>query len=526
MNARSFVCLSAATLLTVLSQGCNTDVPTGPPGPQIGAPDGPSALRTRAKKRIKLRNKDRFRDKGDEGVVASLRGVKVAARAFTLRDGTTILETVAGRFSKPDGLIYDLQYAVEDPDGNRLRRSDLYRALESAPNVRGGVPLVRMTFRGIALRSRYVLDVKVKRNRKTEQLRLAAPVELGPDLAVTKVDVPERVHATEVVAFNATVRELNGDMGAGGDCVLYADGVEVDRAAGIWVEAGGTVTCAFAARFSSLGRKSLRAAVVTRTPTEFDPANNSSTVSIDVEPLPLHMSYNAEALQHTGLFLDDYSYKYDDDPITGFGFHSSFTRNNRVEERYQYARIFASAPQGIAFPVAAVSLSQLTDATVLDSRTYADLPGGAPFGTEADGGRCGSDGDGAFAFILCSYHRGPDSWTTIYYSQFSGTVTFVSRFLEKWTAPWKEDDHVDEPGHYESEQQWGRYAPFGETVTFNLSVTSGLFRLVASPTISLTTNAYGDAARTCTDTPLPNGLVTQCTDLKRQFEDRAGSAVP
>ncbi|MGI9166054.1 MAG: hypothetical protein ACR2G5_06670 [Pyrinomonadaceae bacterium] len=48
------------------------------------------------------------------------------------------------------------------------------------------------------------------------------------------------------------MRELKGDVGATADLILYADGVEVDRANGVWVDAGGTVSCVFTHTFTSL----------------------------------------------------------------------------------------------------------------------------------------------------------------------------------------------------------------------------------------------------------------------------------
>src|SRR5205085_343557 len=88
------------------------------------------------------------------------------------------------------------------------------------------------------------------------------------------VDVP--------VTLLATVGEGNGDVGARTDCVLYVDGVEADRARGIWVDAGDQVSCAFLHTFTSEGDHALRVAAEGVNPADFDLSNNAAVGTIHI----------------------------------------------------------------------------------------------------------------------------------------------------------------------------------------------------------------------------------------------------
>ena len=77
----------------------------------------------------------------------------------------------------------------------------------------------------------------------------------------------------------ATIREMKGDLGAKADCVLSADGHIVDRVAGIWVDAGGVVTCHFSHTFASTGQHAIRVDVGNVMPGDYDMSNNAGAVA-------------------------------------------------------------------------------------------------------------------------------------------------------------------------------------------------------------------------------------------------------
>jgi hypothetical protein len=64
--------------------------------------------------------------------------------------------------------------------------------------------------------------------------------------------------------------------------VLYVDDAEVDRARGIWVDTGDTVSCAFTHVFDAPGERSLRVVAADVIPGDWDLDNNSVAGSIDI----------------------------------------------------------------------------------------------------------------------------------------------------------------------------------------------------------------------------------------------------
>ena len=87
----------------------------------------------------------------------------------------------------------------------------------------------------------------------TEVVRVADVVRRRPDLRIISVNGPGAVRANQPFNIVAEIRELNGDIGARTNCVLTANGVVVDRADNIWVDAGDTVQCVFSQTLDRLG---------------------------------------------------------------------------------------------------------------------------------------------------------------------------------------------------------------------------------------------------------------------------------
>ena len=69
--------------------------------------------------------------------------------------------------------------------------------------------------------------------------------------------------------------------------MLIVDGVAVDRATGIWVDAGDVVSCAFLYAFTTTGSHGVTVRVEGVAPGDWDTANNeaSGTIAI-VDPTP------------------------------------------------------------------------------------------------------------------------------------------------------------------------------------------------------------------------------------------------
>ena len=136
---------------------------------------------------------------------------------------------------------------------------------------------------------------------RTDVVSATETVKLRPDLAVGPISVPPHAAVGMPVRVTALVSEKNGDVGARTDCVLYAGTTELSRAANIWVDAGGAVTCSFAPIFASAGAQQLRVAVEKTSPADWDTANDSGSAQTQVysagQPFP---SWNTWAREHSG----------------------------------------------------------------------------------------------------------------------------------------------------------------------------------------------------------------------------------
>jgi hypothetical protein len=108
--------------------------------------------------------------------------------------------------------------------------------------------------------------------------------KLRPDLAVS-LSAPPQVMPNVPVTIRAHITENNGDVGARANCRLHVNGSEVDRAENIWVNAGGSVQCAFVHSFAAYGLADLAVFVDTTDPADWNDANNSATGTVEVANL-------------------------------------------------------------------------------------------------------------------------------------------------------------------------------------------------------------------------------------------------
>jgi hypothetical protein len=129
---------------------------------------------------------------------------------------------------------------------------------------------------------------------RTDVVTFGQKAALRPDLMVSGIS-PSTGMANTPINITAVVQELNGDTGAWANCVLYVNNTFADQASGIWVDAGGTVSCMFTPRsFPSPGTYNLKVAVESVTPADYDTANNSATATITIASAD-NLGYTATA---------------------------------------------------------------------------------------------------------------------------------------------------------------------------------------------------------------------------------------
>jgi hypothetical protein len=301
-------------------------------------------------------------------------------------------------------------------------------------------------------------------------------VKLRPDLAV-KILAAGRPIPGVPYALEATVRELNGDVGARANCVLYVDNVEVDRAPAIWVDAGSMVSCAFSHTFDAPGNRQLRVEANGVTPGDFDTTNNSDSVQIEVGG-PTFDSWYASAEQSQGTTTWQLqSALYSAQQITNES-QSYASFNGTVWSPFMQLENITGS---LRFSSDGVLLDEVPNMTL--RRTYTDEPAGN------DGRRIDGCVDGRQDYQLiraCGWALFNEGvWSgggTLFVQSMAGEVTFHSEGFDSRDVPYTPSytwnyDYV----HH----RYGNRTPWGNSITLEVALTDGVRTVSASPTLTL-----------------------------------------
>lgn len=133
--------------------------------------------------------------------------------------------------------------------------------------------------------------------KRNDTVTVTTSVQKRPDVAVAGLVSPPRAALNVSTNMFAVISELNGNIGARTDCVLYVNDVEADRAAAIWVDSGDSVSCAFSPKFNALGTHHLKVRAESVDPGDWDNANNVFEKTILVSTMtPEFDVAHAEAL--------------------------------------------------------------------------------------------------------------------------------------------------------------------------------------------------------------------------------------
>jgi hypothetical protein len=230
-----------------------------------------------ARRPTRFANTIKYRDKGKKHARALAGVASLEARALLGRDGGTILDISTGAIDGAPGagVLSKIQLKLYAPDG----------ALQTTTNYKGlSTPVYQLTLPGRVRGSRIQVQGSIVGidGKHADVVTLNETVKLRPDLSVDRITAPAQSRVRMPVNISAMISEQNGDVGARADCVLAVDGVEVDRAHGIWVDAGRSVSCLFSHVFPATGTKRLTVSAISVSPGDWDPANNSAAVMIEI----------------------------------------------------------------------------------------------------------------------------------------------------------------------------------------------------------------------------------------------------
>lgn len=214
-----------------------------------------------------LPNEIKYRDSGVKPATGRSGNATIEARALLGKDGITTVEV-----STPaPGVIEKVQVtragAGEATNFNGLDGNTFSAAIDGL---------------GLGEAVRIQANVSGVDGARMDVVTAETVVARRPDLTVASVTAAPHAVAGGPVRIAATVRELNGETGARASCVLSVEGMDVDRADDIWVDAGDAVSCIFSSPFPTAGEKHFTVRVENVRPGDDDMTNNSGGGSMQV----------------------------------------------------------------------------------------------------------------------------------------------------------------------------------------------------------------------------------------------------
>jgi hypothetical protein len=493
MNAAKsgWACASAAAVIGVLASGC-TDQPTGP-----GQADRLAAHRlgstTNAHLPERIPNRVKYRDEGHKPATGRAGSAQLSVRALQGMDGLTTLEISTGTLDDPreaPGNISRLQIKALDSHAHHLYTRNYN-------NLNGGGAITKVFSSPVRGSSLQVQANVTGIERRTGVITVTEKVRLRPDLQASNLIAPATATVATPINLSATVAEINGDSGARASCVLYVNGVEADRADQIWVDAGGTVTCAFALLFPTTGSKKLEVRVEKVVPADYDVTNNQAAGSIEIvggsEPGSVFF-YSAAAYDMTFERQSEFS-------VRGEGAFSrgEFQNTSNQSGHQQLANLGADMPIGISFPVARIVISHATGGATIQAQTFEnaaadwtvsehDVFGGLRQYSCLSRTDPGEGTRNVSWLFLCSgsYTSGDEidfaTWLTS--QRFAGSVTYHSW---GYSLTWYGEEGVEQYYSWNEVWNWvdGTLVPYGSDYKFDVSLWDGGVIYQAAPTVML-----------------------------------------
>ena len=468
---------AAAAALTI---GACDQPPTAPSASSAAPPTAAATFRS-------VSNAVKYRDAGQRPATGRSGSATLTVTALLGMTGTTAIDVAAGSVTGAGNpLLTKVQLVGSTPTGAHLftmNDNDLSVARSTfslAGLSRTGRVRVHANIRGVD-------------GARTNVVVVDQRVVLRPDIAVTAVTVPGEVWTQTPTMVSATLRELNGDVGAWATCLLELDGAPVDSAAGVWIDANGTVSCAFAILLTEPGTHSLAVRATNVVPGDWNTANNAASATVNVgRDLPL--AYDAAATDDS---VRKWTMQFTDFTAGGATYHSQVRDSSSTAGRTQSASLTAFTREIVEFPeepLREVHLAQRTGTSTVHEADYDMLPAdNITTGPNWTSG-CVSRSDGAIVtwFSLCSRRETNDgivsSYTSLTYTWNAGDVTYrsVGYSLVACSLP-------GSPPCTPSSYSWntttpnvhGRAVAFGTTYAFEAGFRSGLTRFSADPVVPL-----------------------------------------
>ena len=220
-----------------------------------------------------------YRESGVGNATGRSGSAHVTARALLSKDGSATVEVTTGTLdstSTPPGSFRKVQFKALNAAGNPILVQNLFPATASG-DYTFALPSLH---RAQQIQLQANID-GIDRNR-TDVVTLVETVKVRPDLAVASLSFPPSAVPDQAVNISANLVEMNGDAGATTTRVLAIDGNPVDQMKNVYVDAAGSVSCAFVYMFNAPGSHSIEVSATNVVPSDWDTSNNSVSGTIDI----------------------------------------------------------------------------------------------------------------------------------------------------------------------------------------------------------------------------------------------------
>lgn len=353
----------AAALAILVLSGCMSEMPRQlptEPDPYRNSPFPPSYVPVLSTPRLSaqgvaMSNSVRYRDEGIRVARGRAGAASMQLRALAGMDGQTIIEATTGSF---DG----------SPSLDRFEKVTLRIPSAGIGPVNEWPDLPEWSYHlaGLAPRDTVNLQANIRVNgfARVQVVSATTVVARRPDLAVLAVNGAAQGYPGTAITFFAPVTELNGDVGARANCTLFVNDHPVDQATGIWVDAGGAVSCQFSYSFENTGTYTVAVKALNVNPGDWNLENNTASTSVTILAPGTPIAYGQVS-------VEDQSYVYEN-RTTRTGQYPIDAVSGGSQQLSQ-VNFYGTATEPIPAPIARVEAQVSAGGTTIYQSTLTQL---------------------------------------------------------------------------------------------------------------------------------------------------------
>jgi len=340
-----------------------------------------------------------------ELVVEALQDVNQAT------DVTVTTKVILPGFSAPSRSKH-IQLKSFDTSGN-LRWTKNEKNVALTPN--GGASTAMFQYSDLGRHQPFQVQEQVQNAQtgNTEVLNAKGVVLLRPDIAVDNLTAPAQVHVGQIVNIVASLKELNGDLGAKTNVVLNEGATVRDHADQVSVNPLGVVDVVFATKFDQTGTYTLTAVAGDVVPGDYDNSNNAKSITIqvvdNVQSVPFYLYYHNTTQEYASIWNDGYSYG------------SHFWKG---QTEYLYETLYLPG-NALTFPVDKVSIQFSADNVPKGSAEVTNVPASYSYD------------DGCNSYAYGDAYAGDNTWVYLQnysdcYWGYSNAYAQVNKYAEDY----------------------------------------------------------------------------------------------